>query len=59
MFNSPLTTKRQQRLSLIAATIVASFGGLPFAYFFGFSIGPAIALFLCVALVITSLLAKL
>ena len=42
----------------LAATTVASLGGLLFAYFFDFSIGPAIALFLGAVLVITSLLAK-
>ncbi|MFC1793640.1 metal ABC transporter permease [Planctomycetota bacterium] len=42
----------------LAATTVASMGGLLFAYFFDFSIGPAIALFLGAVLVITSLLAR-
>ncbi len=41
-----------------AAATVASVGGLLFAYFFDFSIGPAIALFLGAVLVIAALLAK-
>jgi len=40
------------------ATTVASLIGLLFAYFFDFSIGPAIALFLGVVLVIAALLSK-
>jgi len=40
------------------ATIVASVAGLLFAYFFDFSIGPAIALFLGVVLVIAALFSK-
>jgi len=40
------------------AATVASLGGLLFAYFFDFSLGPAIALFLGVVLVIAALLAK-
>jgi zinc/manganese transport system permease protein len=44
-------------IALIAAT-VASLVGLLFAYFFDFSIGPAVALFLGAVLVITALLAK-
>lgn len=42
----------------LAAITVASLGGLIFAYFFDFSIGPAIALFLGAVLVISSLLAR-
>jgi ABC-type Mn2+/Zn2+ transport system permease subunit len=42
----------------LAATMVASFGGLLFAYYFDFSIGPAIALFLGVVLVMAALLSK-
>ncbi|MFB0553282.1 MAG: hypothetical protein ACETWQ_08210 [Phycisphaerae bacterium] len=38
-----------------AAAIAASLGGLIFAYFFDFSIGPAIALFLGAVLVIAAL----
>jgi len=37
---------------------VASVGGLLFAYFFDFSIGPAIALFLGAVLVIAALFSK-
>jgi len=44
-------------IALIAAT-VASLLGLLFAYFFDFSIGPAVALFLGAVLVIAALLAK-
>ena len=44
-------------IALIAAT-VASLVGLLFAYFFDFSIGPAVALFLGAVLVIAALLAK-
>ena len=43
----------------LAATIAASLGGLLFAYYFDFSIGPAIALFLGVVLVIAALPAKM
>ncbi len=42
----------------LAATTVASLGGLLFAYFFDFSIGPAIALFLGAVLVIAALFSK-
>jgi len=42
-----------------AAVTLASLAGLLFAYFFDFSIGPAIALFLGCELVITSLMARL
>ena len=42
----------------LAATTVVSLGGLLFAYFFDFSIGPAIALFPGAVLVIAVLLAK-
>jgi zinc/manganese transport system permease protein len=41
-----------------AAATLASLVGLLFAYFFDFSIGPAVALFLGVVLVIAALLAK-
>jgi len=41
-----------------AATTVASLGGLLFAYFFDFSIGPAVALFLGAVLVIAALFSK-
>jgi len=41
-----------------AAAIVASVGGLLFAYFFDFSIGPAVALFLGAVLVIAALFSK-
>jgi zinc/manganese transport system permease protein len=44
-------------IALTAAT-VASLGGLLFAYFLDFSIGPAVALFLGVVLVVAALLAK-
>ena len=44
-------------IAWVAAT-VASFAGLLFAYFFDFSIGPAIALFLGVVLVIAALFSK-
>ena len=44
-------------IAWVAATL-ASFAGLLFAYFLDFSIGPAIALFLGVVLVIAALLAK-
>jgi zinc/manganese transport system permease protein len=47
------------RIIIALATIAtASSGGLLFAYFFDFSIGPAVALFLGAVLVITSLVAK-
>jgi zinc/manganese transport system permease protein len=42
-----------------AATTVASLGGLLFAYYLDFSIGPAIALFLGVVLVVAALLPRL
>jgi zinc/manganese transport system permease protein len=42
----------------LAATIVASLGGLLFAYYFDFSIGPAIAFFLGAVLVIAALFSK-
>lgn len=42
----------------LAATTVASMGGLLFAYYFDFSIGPAIALFLGGVLVMAALLSK-
>jgi zinc/manganese transport system permease protein len=42
----------------LTATIVASSGGLMFAYFFDFSIGPAVAMFLGVVLSIAAILAK-
>lgn len=42
----------------LAAASVASLGGLLFAYFFDFSIGPAIALFLGAVLVIAALFSK-
>jgi zinc/manganese transport system permease protein len=41
-----------------AAAIVASLGGLLFAYFYDFSVGPAIALFLGVVLAIAALFSK-
>jgi zinc/manganese transport system permease protein len=41
-----------------AAATVASLGGLLFAYFFDFSVGPAIALFLGAVLTITALFSK-
>jgi len=41
-----------------AAAIVASLGGLLFAYFFDFSVGPAIALFLGAVLTIAALFSK-
>jgi len=40
------------------STVLASLGGLLFAYYLDFSIGPAIALFLGFELVITSLTAR-
>jgi len=43
----------------LAAATSASLVGLLFAYFFDFSIGPAIALFLGVELIIVSIIAKL
>ena len=43
----------------LAAATIASLGGLLFAYFFDFSIGPAVALFLGVVLLAAALLAKL
>ena len=45
-------------MSLIAATMVASLGGLLFAYYLDFSIGPAVALFLGVVLVIAALFGR-
>ena len=42
----------------LAATTVASLGGLLFAYYFDFSIGPAIAFFLGVVLVIAALFGR-
>jgi zinc/manganese transport system permease protein len=42
----------------IAATIVASLGGLLFAYYFDFSIGPAIAFFLGAVLVIAAIFGR-
>jgi len=42
----------------LAATTAASLGGLLFAYYFDFSIGPAVAIFLGAVLVVASLLAK-
>jgi len=42
----------------LAAATVASLGGLLFAYFFDFSIGPAVALFLGAVLVIAALFSK-
>ena len=45
-------------IAWVAAT-VASLGGLLFAYFFDFSIGPAVALFLGCVLLLASLLTKL
>jgi len=42
----------------LAATTAASLGGLLFAYYFDFSIGPAVALFLGVVLVIAVLLGR-
>jgi zinc/manganese transport system permease protein len=42
-----------------AATTAASFGGLLFAYYFDFSIGPAIAFFLGGVLVMAALLSRL
>jgi zinc/manganese transport system permease protein len=42
----------------MTATTLASLCGLMFAYFFDFSIGPAIAIFLGAVLVVASLLAK-
>jgi zinc/manganese transport system permease protein len=43
----------------LAAIMVASLGGLLFAYYFDFSIGPAIAFFLGAVLVIAALFSKL
>jgi len=45
-------------IAWVAAT-VASLGGLLFAYFFDFSIGPAVALFLGCVLLLASLSTKL
>ena len=45
-------------LRIRAAATAASLAGLLFAYFFDFSIGPAIALFLGVVLVIAALFSK-
>lgn len=42
-----------------AAASIASLGGLLFAYYFDFSVGPAIALFLGAVLVIAALLTKI
>jgi len=43
----------------LAAATVASLGGLLFAYFFDFSIGPAVALFLGAVLVVAALIVRL
>ena len=57
---SALFSSRRGTRILIApaATTTASLGGLLFAYFFDFSIGPAIALFLGGVLVMAALLSK-
>ena len=49
---------RSRMLIAIAAITVASLGGLLFAYYLDFSIGPAIALFLGAVLVIAALLSR-
>jgi len=58
---SALFSKRWSSRIFIAlgATTVASLGGLLFAYYLDFSIGPAIALFLGVVLVMAALLPRL
>jgi zinc/manganese transport system permease protein len=52
------TQWRLRMLIALVATTAASLGGLLFAYFFDFSIGPAVALFLGVVLVIAALFSR-
>jgi len=55
-----LTSRLGLQMAIIwAAAILASLGGLFFAYYLDFSIGPAIALFLGIELVIVSIASKL
>jgi zinc/manganese transport system permease protein len=50
---------RFRMLIALVAITVASLGGLLFAYYLDFSIGPAIALFLGAVLVVAALLPRL